>query len=135
MRLICILVPDHSYFMNLKRFTKSFGDASRGVVYVFKHEQNFRIQLFLGFIVVVLMFVFGLSRQEMIVILLLILLVLILELLNSAIEKFVDLIKPRLHYQAEAVKDIMAAAVFFASLGSLLVGAIVFGPYIIDFIL
>jgi undecaprenol kinase len=120
--------------MKLKRLLKSFRDASKGVKYVFLQEQNFRLQLIAATVVIVFMFVFDLRKSEMIVVLLLILSVLILELLNSTLEKFVDLLKPRLHYQVEVVKDIMAAMVFVASLGALIVGTIIFWPYLVDLI-
>ena len=116
--------------MKIRRFIKSFKDAGRGIKYVFTHEQNFRIQLLVATVVIILMFILGLRSSEVVVILFLILAVLILELLNSALEKFVDLLKPRLHYQVEVIKDIMAAMVLVVSLGALLIGAIIFLPYI-----
>jgi diacylglycerol kinase len=109
---------------------KSFKYAGRGAAYVFYHEQNFRLQLLAGIVTVAAMFFFGLRRSEMVVILLLIFLVLILELVNSALEKFIDLIKPRLSFQAEVIKDIMAAMVMLASFAALLIGLIIFWPYL-----
>ena len=44
---------------------------------------------------------------------------------------FLDLLKPRLSPQVETVKDIMAGAVLLASIGSVIVGAIIFIPYIV----
>ena len=71
--------------------------------------------------------------MKKIIVLLLIVLVLVLELLNTAIEKFVDLVKPRFHGHAEVIKDVMAASVFVSSLGSLLIGLIIFIPYIVEY--
>ena len=121
--------------MNVKRFFKSFRDASRGIAYVFRHEQNFRLQLLFALVVSFLMFVFDLRTAEIIVILLLIFAVLILELLNSALEKFADILKPRLHYHIEVVKDIMAAMVLVASLGATAIGIIIFWPHIVAVLL
>ncbi|MFA4831418.1 MAG: diacylglycerol kinase family protein [Patescibacteria group bacterium] len=118
--------------MNNKRFIKSFRDALRGITYMFRHEQNFRIQLFIAILVIVSIFVFDLRKSEIIVVLLLILSVLILEMLNSALEKFTDIIKPRLHYQVEIVKDVMAAMVFFASIGAVIIGMIIFWPHVFE---
>lgn len=70
----------------------------------------------------------------MIVILLLVLSVLILELLNSALEKFLDILKPRLQLHVARVKDIMAAMVLLASIGALVIGGMIFLPYIIEII-
>ena len=120
--------------MNFKRLQKSFSDAWHGVSYVYKHEQNFKMQLFIGILIIIFMLVFGLSKSEMAVILLLVLLVLILELLNSALEKFLDILKPRMHLQTALIKDIMAAMVLSASVGSILIGGLIFYPYIIKII-
>lgn len=118
-----------------KRLIKSFRDAGKGVKYVFLHERNFRIQLLMTVLVLVLTFVFELKQFEIIVILMLVVLVLILEFLNSALEKFVDILKPRLHYQVAVVKDIMAAMVLLASLGALVVGTIIFWPHVYELFL
>jgi len=118
--------------MKINKFFQSCKNAAKGVSFVYRNEQNFRIQLALAILVIVMMFVFSLSRSEMIVILVLVLLILILELLNSALEKFVDILKPRLEYQVEVVKDIMAAMVLIASLGALIIGGIIFLPHILS---
>ncbi len=117
--------------MYLKRLKRSFSDAIRGVVFVYKNEKNFRIQIWFGWLGIILMLVLRLNKSEMIVVILLVLLVLILELINSALEKFLDILKPRLELQVALVKDIMAAMVLVASIGALIIGALIFWPYII----
>lgn len=121
--------------MNIKQLLKSFKDAGRGVRYVFKHEQNFRIQIIVGVLVIVLAFLFEVSRSELLLLLLLVVSVLVLELINSAVEKFADVLKPRLSFQIEVIKDIMAAVVLIASLGATFIGMIIFWPYLFDFVL
>jgi diacylglycerol kinase len=116
--------------MKINRLKKSLSDAIRGIVNVFQIEQNFRIQVLVAVFVVALMLVLRVSKAEMIVLLLLIVAVLTLELLNSALERFVDLLKPRLHLQVGAVKDIMAAMVLLVSLGALVIGLLIFWPYL-----
>jgi diacylglycerol kinase len=116
----------------LRRFFHSFTFAWRGVRYVFSHEQNFRIQLVISLVVVGAMVGFQVRRSEVVVLLLLILLILILELLNSALEKFADIVKPRLAIQVQVVKDILAAMVLIASLGAMVIGAIIFWPYVFE---
>ena len=118
--------------MKWNTFTKSFSYAWRGIVYVFQNEQNFRIQSGIASLVVIAMFLFQLTRSEMVVVLLLVLLVLILELLNSALEKFIDLLKPRLHLHIGVVKDIMAAMVLLAGFGAILIGGIIFSPHMVE---
>ncbi len=116
--------------MSIKRLLKSFKDAGRGIVYVFKHEQNFRIQIVSGILVIVFAILFEVSRSELLLLLLLVMSVLVLELINSAVEKFADVLKPRLSFQIEVTKDIMAAVVLIASLGATLIGFIIFWPYL-----
>lgn len=121
--------------MNFRKLTQSFKNALKGVKYVFVNEQNFRLQVLGGILALILMWLFRLRKSEMIVILLLITIVLTLELLNSALEKFADLLKPRLSYQIEVVKDIMAAMVFLASLSALIIGLIIFWPYFLEYLI
>jgi diacylglycerol kinase (ATP) len=42
----------------------------------------------------------------------------------------VDILKPRVHPYAQLIKDIMAAAVLIASGGAIVIGVIIFFPYI-----
>ena len=116
--------------MSLRRLLKSFADAVRGLRYVFRSEQNFRIQALLGLLVLMAAFYFPLRSWEVVLIVLLTLLVLLVEILNTAFEYFNDLLKPRLHHYVRTVKDIMAGAVLLTSAVALVVGAIIFYPYL-----
>ncbi|MBD3310877.1 MAG: diacylglycerol kinase [Candidatus Magasanikbacteria bacterium] len=120
--------------MKIRLLIKGFKNAIHGLVYVFKNEQNFRIQIFVAFIVVMGMIIFPIGDYERIALILLILLILILELINSAIELFVDVTKPRLHHKVKLIKDIMAATVFVASTGAFIVGLLIFLPHIFKII-
>lgn len=75
---------------------------------------------------------FPLRKWEMVAVFLLIVMVLTVEVLNTALERFADLLKPRLHHYVGAIKDIMAAAVLVTSLGALIIGIIILGPYFIS---
>ena len=63
----------------------------------------------------------------------LITMVLTMELLNTALEYFTDLLKPRLHQYVESIKDIMAGAVFLTSACAIVVGLLIFVPYFLHF--
>ncbi len=112
----------------------SFKYAIRGIRYVFTHEVNFRIQCVLGLFVLIAAFLLGLRGYEKIILAMMIAFVLVLELLNTTIEMFLDLLKPRMNPQVAGVKDIIAGAVLIAALGSIVVGIIVFAPYIIELV-
>ena len=120
--------------MNFSRMIQSFKDAMRGVSFVFRNEQNFRLQILVGLLVVLSGWYFGLTKTEWIVIIFLIISVITLEFLNSAVEKFADILKPRLDLHVQVVKDIMAGVVFLASCGAVIIGVLIFYPYIIDLV-
>ncbi len=115
--------------MSLKRLLKSFKDAFRGLEYAFWHEQNFRIQSFLGLVVLALTLVFPLRTWEIVILILLVVAVLTVELLNTALEYFADLLKPRLNHYVFVIKDLMAGAVLISSIGALAIGLIIFLPH------
>lgn len=116
---------------HLKKILRSFQYAIRGLVLVFREEQNFRVQTIAALVVFILMFVLETKNWEKVALILVICLVLVLELINSIFERVTDILKPRVHFYVEAVKDLMAAAVLLASLAALAVGLIIFIPYLI----
>lgn len=114
---------------NIRRFFKSFKYAFRGLKYVFKNEQNFQIDLMAGAFVIALMFIFNIRGWEKVALFLVIFSVLVIELINTIMERVVDILKPRVHPYAQLIKDIMAAAVLLASVGAVIIGFIIFYPY------
>lgn len=118
--------------LSLRRLAQSFRDALRGLAHVFRAEQNFRLQVAGAVLVLAAMVYFPLRKWETVAVFLLIVMVLTTEVLNTALERFADLLKPRLHHYVGAIKDIMAAAVLVTSLGALIIGIIILGPYFIS---
>ena len=114
---------------NLKKLARSFSHAIRGFTRAFK-EQNFRIQVAFAIIVIFFILFFGLKIWEAAALVMMITLVLVLEIINSIFECIVDILEPRVHPYAKAIKDMMAAAVFIASLGAAFVGIVIFLPYL-----
>ncbi len=104
--------------------------AGRGIAFVARREHSFRIQIAAAAFAVLLGLVLKIRSQEMVVVLLVGTFVLVLELLNSAVEHMVDLLKPRLSQHVETVKNIMAGAVLIAAVGAAAVGLIIFVPYL-----
>lgn len=115
--------------IRFKRLFKSFMYAFKGLFRVFREEQNLKIQLFFGTIAICLGFVFEIKPIEWCFIIISIFLVLLMEIINSAIERVTDVLKPRIHQYVKEIKDIMAAAVMLASLVSVIIGLIIFLPY------
>jgi len=117
-------------FVDLKKLVRSFKYASRGFWYSFRHEQNIRLHLFASLIVIILMVYFQVDLWQAIILFIVITMVLVLELINTIFERMTDMLRPRIHYYAEVIKDIMAAAVLVASIGAVIIGVLIFGPYI-----
>ena len=115
---------------NLKKFFRSFRNAFRGLKYVIKNEQNFQIEVLIGIFVVILMLIFQIRGLEKVALFLVIFFVLVMELFNTILERVVDILKQRVHPYAQLIKDVMAAAVLLASVGAIIVGILIFYPYI-----
>lgn len=115
---------------NFKKLFKSFHHAFRGLKYVLKNEQNFQLEILIGIFVVILMFVFDIRDWQKAALFLVIFSVLAVELINTILERVVDILKPRVHPYAQLIKDVMAAAVLIASIGAIVIGVIIFYPYV-----
>ncbi|MEA3357611.1 MAG: diacylglycerol kinase family protein [Patescibacteria group bacterium] len=109
---------------------KSFGYATRGLIYALEREQNFRLHMVATLLVIVLMIFFGVTLMEAVILTIVIMLVLVLELVNIIFERLTDIVQPRIHHYAKVIKDLMATAVLVASLGALVVGILIFFPYL-----
>ena len=91
-------------------------------------EQNFRFHLLSAVIVIIAGLFTGLSILEWIVIILVIALVIGAEMLNTAIERVVDLVSPDYHPLAKQAKDIAAASVLVFAACSVIIGMLIFLP-------
>ena len=74
---------------------------------------------------------FSISEIEWLILILIIGFVLTFELTNTAIEEIVDSFTDREHPAAKKAKDVAAGAVLLASITALVIGLIIFLPYII----
>lgn len=117
-----------------QNFSKSFKTAVFGLKSAFKEEKNFRVQFTIAIIVVFFILFFRLNSVEASIIFLTILVVLSLELINSQIEKFLDIIQPDHHPRVKIIKDFTAGAVLLSVLGSIVIGLLIFWPYLVKYI-
>jgi|SRR5690554_6854894 len=108
-----------------------FNHAFRGLYNVLRTERNFKIQLLAFLLVVVLGFVFQITIDDWIALLLVSGIVLSLEIVNSAIERLCDLYSTKENKQIKLIKDISAGAVLLAALFAIIVGVLVFYPYLV----
>jgi len=118
--------------IKIRRLIRSFKYAFTGLGKVFWEEQNFRIDLIITVIILFLAQYFQVKVWELIILILIIAVVLILEIINSIFERLIDLLKPRIHQYVKDIKDMTAAVVFIGALASILIGILIFLPYIIN---
>lgn len=118
----------------MKRFFKSLGFALEGLQTAFSQQANLRIHFFFLVFALFLAWLLGISFTEWLIIILVSGMVFSAELLNSAIEKVVDLASPEIHPLAKQAKDIAAAGVLLMALTAIIVGTLVYGKYILQFL-
>ncbi len=80
--------------------------------------------------VVLLGIVLKISRIEWAILFLTFCIVMVTEILNTAIEKTIDLITEDFHPLAKVVKNTAAGAVLLAAFSAVVIGFIVFIPYL-----
>lgn len=113
---------------------RSFRYAFNGLKLFFTTQHNSWIHLLAGFSVIAAGFFFGISKTEWLFVVVAISLVMITEMLNTAIEFLVDFVSSEYNELAGKVKDLAAGAVLFAALMAVVIGAMVFLPYLIEMI-
>lgn len=119
---------------NKRTFIDSFKDCINGLNYIMLREHNFKREMILGIISLILSYVLKISKIEFIIILIMIALVIVSEIFNTAIEKVVDLYTMKYNEIARIAKDVSAFAVLTMCSFALIVGIIIFVPKIIELI-
>lgn len=110
----------------VRQVVKKFSFALDGLKAAYRLEQSFRIQLAVSVAIVFAGSVLGLTQIEWLFLITAIGVVLSLELLNTMIEKMLDLLHPARHDSVKLIKDVSAAAVLISSLAAAIVGLLVF---------
>ena len=109
----------------------SFSVAVIGIMTAIKNERNMRFHLITALLVLVVSIYFSITKMEWLFILLAIGGMFALELINTAIERVVDLVTKEYHPLAKQAKDIAAGAVFIYAILSVIIGMVIFLPYIL----
>ena len=130
MRKISGAKEKHSF----KALRKSFKYALNGIFTALAICRNLKIHYFMAILAIAAGFYFDIERIEFAVVLLTITLVVTLEMMNTALEKTVDLLTEKYHVLALIAKDVAAGAVLIASIIAFIVGALIFGPYLVALI-
>lgn len=109
-----------------EKLFNSFKFAYTGIIKTFKSEQNFKLHIMISVIVILTAVTLGFSALRMTVLLIVIGIVLALELMNTAVEKTVDLITLERHPLAKEAKDAAAGAVLVFSIFAVIIGVLLF---------
>lgn len=117
----------HNFFSSLRI-------AITGLVLIIKNERNFRIQLFVATLIGLLGIFLGLSHSDWVSIGLLVTLVLISEAFNSVIEALADTISQEYRVNIKYAKDVSAGAVLISASASVIAGALIMIPYILEYL-
>ncbi len=112
--------------MKRRSIIDSFNYAVSGIIIALKTEKNMRIHYGIALGVIIISLFFDFSRTEFLLLLFAISLVVVAEMINTAIERVIDLITEDYHPLARVVKDVAAGAVLIAAINSIVVGYLLF---------
>lgn len=102
----------------------------KGMVVMVKEEKSLWVHLFTTIFVVVMGLIFKITEGEWLAIIIMIVLVIGFEIINTAIEYLVDIVSFEYNVKAKKIKDVAAMATFVVTLGAIVVGLVIFLPYI-----
>lgn len=117
--------------IDIKKLIKSFKFAVEGINYALNSDQNLIIHFIAALFVIVLSLLLRVSPFEMGILGVTILVVISAEMINSALEKVVDLVTREHRLEAKIAKDISAGMVLLTAFGSFIIGVLIFTPYIV----
>jgi diacylglycerol kinase (ATP) len=104
---------------------QSLNYAFEGVIHALRTQRNMRIHFAIAATVLVLAFVYDVTRLELIALMIAIAFVLIAEMVNTAVEATIDLSTPSFDPLAKIAKDLAAGAVLIAAVNAVAVGYLV----------
>ncbi|HLO38436.1 MAG TPA: diacylglycerol kinase family protein [Lacibacter sp.] len=113
---------------------KRFIHAITGLISAIRSEVNMRIHIIASVLVCIAGFYFQIASVEWLILILCIVLVISFELVNTSIEELCNMVHPEHHPIIKKVKDIAAAAVLVAAVGSVIAALIIFLPKLISLI-
>jgi len=112
----------------MKKFFTSVENALAGIRLFILKDRNAKIEIILAAVAILLGWVTRIPAIEWLFVLLCIGLVLSLEMMNSVMERFCDMVTTGFHPKIKIIKDVAAGAVLVAALFSLIIGLVIFIP-------
>nr|WP_214826181.1 diacylglycerol kinase family protein [Exiguobacterium algae] len=102
-----------------------------GVIHAIRTERNMRVHVIAACLVTVFAFWLETSTMENLILFGWVVAVFTLELVNTAIERTVDLVTTEIKPLAKRAKDVAAGAVLVASIGAAVTASVIFVPHLI----
>ncbi len=117
--------------LNIKKLLRSFNYALEGINYALDNDQNLVIHFIAAFLVIIASILLRVTPYEMGILGVVILLVICTEMINSALEKVVDLVTKEHRTEAKIAKDVSSGMVLLTAIGSVIIGILIFLPHIL----
>ena len=117
---------------SLKGRLQSFQYAISGLGLMIRSQHNAWLHALATAAVIALGFLFQIARNDWCWLVLALVAVWTAEAMNTALEFLADVASPEFHPLVEKAKDVAAGAVLLSAIGSVIVGLLVFGPYLVD---
>jgi diacylglycerol kinase (ATP) len=124
--------PDSYSPITSKSRMASLRYALAGWLYVLRYQKNPRIQAFFTLLVFGVGLWLGLHPVDWAILIVTITINWIAEFTNAALEAIVNVASPEIHPMARVCKDVGAATALLAAISSLIVGALIMGPPLLE---
>lgn len=112
--------------MKIKKTLESFNNAITGIIDTVRTERNMKIHLIVALVILIVSFLFDITKYEFLILAVTITMVITAELINTAIEATIDMTTNYYHPLAKIAKNAAAGGVLIAAINALLVGYIIF---------
>ena len=112
--------------MKSRSIIESFNYAVDGIIYTLKTQRNMRIHFALAVFVLILSLFLNFTRLEFLILFITVTFVIATEMINTAIEKAIEMITEDYHPLAKISKNVAAGAVLVSAINAIVVGYLLF---------
>lgn len=112
--------------MRVRKLINSFKYAISGIIYTLKTQRNMRIHFIAAFCSIFLGFFKNFTKLELLILFFTVSLVIVTEMINTAIEKTIDMYTKEYHPLAKIAKNVAAASVLIAAINAIIVAYLLF---------
>ncbi|MFP4456869.1 MAG: diacylglycerol kinase family protein [Clostridia bacterium] len=116
----------------MSNIIRSFKNAIRGLFIAYKEERNLKIHFMISILVLLFAIFFNISNLELTLLLLVIMVVIAMEMLNTALERILDIISPKYNNNVGKIKDVAAGSVLVCAFIAAIIGILIFTPYVYE---